>query len=145
MNRSEIAVNKFKEGYCCAQSVLFSYADQLGISEDLALRLANGFGAGMGRRQEVCGAVSGAILVLGLIYGRGVNDGKDKHESTYLKVRELIEKFEAQHGNINCKNLLAGCDLNTPLGQNHFKSKNMIEQCYGYVDSVVKILEEIIR
>ncbi len=145
MNRSEIAVNKFKEGYCCAQSVLYSYAEQLGISEDLALRLANGFGAGMGRRQEVCGAVSGAILVLGLIYGRGVNDGKDKHEYTYLKVRELIEKFEAQHANVNCKNLLDGCDLNTTAGQNHFKSKNMIEQCYGYVDSVVKILEEIIR
>ncbi|MDZ4132795.1 MAG: C-GCAxxG-C-C family protein, partial [Dethiobacteria bacterium] len=112
--------------------------------EDLALRLANGFGAGMARRQEVCGAVSGAILVLGLIYGRGVNDGKDKHEYTYLKVKELIEKFEAQHGNVNCKNLLDGCDLNTAAGQNHFKSKNLIEQCYGYVDSVVKILEDII-
>jgi C_GCAxxG_C_C family probable redox protein len=143
MNRSEIAVNKFKEGYCCAQSVLYSYAEQLGISEDLALRLANGFGAGMGRWQEVCGAVSGAIIVLGLIYGRGASDGKDKHEYTYLKVRELIEKFEAQYGSVICKNLLDGCDLNTPAGQNHFKSKNMIEQCYGYVDSVVKILEEI--
>ena len=143
MNRSEIAVNKFKEGYCCSQSVLFSYAEQLGVSEDLALRLANGFGAGMARRQEVCGAVSGAILVLGLIYGRGVNDGKDKHEYTYSKVKEFIEKFEAQHGNVICKNLLDGCDLNTPAGQDHFKSENMIEQCYGYVESVVKILEEI--
>ncbi len=143
MDRSEIAVNKFKEGYCCAQSVLFSYAEQLGISEDIALRLSNGFGAGMGRWQEVCGALSGAIIVLGLIYGRGVNDGKDKHHDTYAKVRELFERFEAQHGDIICKNLLDGCDLNTPAGQDLFKSKNMIEQCYGYVDSVVKILEEI--
>jgi C_GCAxxG_C_C family probable redox protein len=145
VNRSEIAVNKFKEGYCCAQSVLFSYAEQLGISEDHALRLANGFGAGMGRRQEVCGAVTGAIIVLGLIYGRGVSDGKDKHEYTYAKVKELIEKFEAQHGTVICKKLLDDCDLNTPTGQDHFKSENMINQCYGYVDATVKILEEIIR
>ena len=145
MSRSDIAVNKFREGYCCAQAVLFSYADKLNISEDLALKMADGFGAGMARKQEVCGAVSGAILVLNLLYGRGENDGEEKPEFTYEKVKELIDKFEARVGTINCRKLLEGCDLMTPEGQELFKSKNMSEKCCGYVDYSVKILHEIIN
>ena len=102
MDRSEVAVNKFKEGYCCSQSVLFSFCDNLGFDEDLALKIANGFGAGMGRRQEVCGAVSGAIMVLGLVYGRGINDEKDKHEFTYSKVQEFTGRFEEKYGSVIC-------------------------------------------
>jgi C_GCAxxG_C_C family probable redox protein len=143
MNRPEIAVNKFKEGYNCAQSMLFSYSDKLNISKDLALKLGTGFGGGMGRKQEVCGAVSGAIIVLNLLYGRGENEDKQKQERTYAKVRELIDKFEAKYGTVNCKKLLGGCELLTPEGQEQFKSEKKNEKCYEYVDYIVKILEEI--
>ena len=143
MNRSEIAVNKFKEGYNCAQSVLFSYSDKLNISKDLALKLGTGFGGGMGRKQEVCGAVSGGIIVLNLFYGRGENGDKQKQEHTYAKVRELIDKFEEKYDTINCKKLLGGCELLTCEGQEQFKSGKKIEKCYEYVDYTVKILEEI--
>ncbi len=142
MKRSEVAVNKFRDGYCCSQSVLFSFADKLEISEDVALKIANGFGAGMGRKQEVCGAVSGAVMVIGLLYGRGVNDGKDKHEYTYDRVRDFIDAFEAKHNTVLCKKLLDGCDLLSPQGQDYFKSNNMIEKCYGFVEDAVNILEE---
>lgn len=142
MKRSEVAVNKFRDGYCCSQSVLFSFADKLEISEDMALKIANGFGAGMGRKQEVCGAVSGAVMVIGLLYGRGVNDGKDKHEYTYDRVRDFIDAFEAKHNTVLCKKLLDGCDLLSPQGQDSFKSSNMIEKCYGFVEDAVNILEE---
>lgn len=142
MKRSEVAVNKFRDGYCCSQSVLFSFADKLEISEDVALKIANGFGAGMGRKQEVCGAVSGAVMVIGLLYGRGVNDGKDKHEDTYDRVRDFIDAFEAKHNTVLCKKLLDGCDLLSPQGQDYFKSSNMIEKCYGFVEDAVNILEE---
>ena len=142
MKRSEVAVNKFRDGYCCSQSVLFSFADKLEISEDMALKIANGFGAGMGRKQEVCGAVSGAVMVIGLLYGRGVNDGKDKHEYTYDRVRYFIDAFEAKHNTVLCKKLLDGCDLLSPQGQDSFKSSNMIEKCYGFVEDAVNILEE---
>lgn len=142
MKRSEVAVNKFRDGYCCSQSVLFSFADELEISEDMALKIANGFGAGMGRKQEVCGAVSGAVMVIGLLYGRGVNDGKDKHEYTYDRVRDFIDAFEAKHNTVLCKKLLDGCDLLSPQGQDSFKSSNMIEKCYGFVEDAVNILEE---
>ena len=143
MNRSEIAVNKFKEGYNCAQSVLFSYADKLNISNNLALQLSNGFGAGMGRKQEVCGALSGGILVLSLLYGRSENEDKQKQDITYSKVRDLMDKFKEKYTTINCKNLLDGCELLTPEGQDRFKSDKMIEKCYQYVYAVVKILDEI--
>ncbi|WP_027339474.1 C-GCAxxG-C-C family protein [Halonatronum saccharophilum] len=145
MSRSEVGVNKFREGYNCAQSLIFSYSDKVNISKDLALRLANGFGGGMGRKQEVCGAVSGGILVLSLLYGRGESEDKEKQEEAYSKVRELIDKFEDKYGTINCKKLLDGCSLLTPEGQEVFKSKQMIKRCYGYVDYTVKTLEEIIE
>lgn len=144
MIRSETAVNKFREGYNCAQSVLFSFADRLNISADMALRIANGFGAGMGRKQEVCGAVSGGILVLNLLYGRGENDDKEKQEFTYSMVRDFIDAFESRFNTVICRSLLDGCKLLTPEGQGRFKSENMIEKCYKYVDYSVGILEELI-
>lgn len=145
MDKSEIAVNKFKDGYNCAQSVLFSYADKLNISRDLALKMANGFGGGMGRKQEVCGALSGGILVLNLIYGRGENEEKQKQEIVYSLVRELMDKFEEKYGSVNCKKLLDGCELMTSEGQEQFKSNKLIEKCYDYVEFTVRALDEIIE
>ena len=144
MELSEVAVEKFKSGYCCSQSVLYSFADRVGLEPDLALKLADGFGAGMGRKQKVCGAISGAVLVLGLLYGRGEGEPEEKHEQTYAKVQELIERFEAQHGTAICRELLKGCDLLTPEGQAKFKGEKMIEDCYGFVADTVKILEDLI-
>ncbi len=143
MNRGEIGVNKFKEGYNCAQSVLFSYVNKLNISENFALKIANGFGAGMGRKQEVCGAISGGILVLNVLYGRGENEAKEKQEILYSKVRELIDRFEEQFKTVTCLNLLDDCRLLTPEGQERFTSDNMINKCYEYVDFTIKVLEEL--
>lgn len=145
MSNSHIALEKFKEGYNCAQSVLFCYADKLNISHDLALRMATGFGAGMGRKQEVCGAVTGGILVLNLAYGRGETDEKHLQAITYLKVVELMERFEAKHHTVNCKNLLSGCELSTAIGQQEFQANSLIERCHGYVESVVEILDEMVE
>jgi C_GCAxxG_C_C family probable redox protein len=139
-----MAVKKFKSSYCCSQSVLYSFADRVGLEPDLALKMADGFGAGMGRKQKVCGAISGAVLVLGLLYGRGEGEPEEKHEQTYAKVQELIERFEAQHGTVICSELLKGCDLLTPEGQAKFKGEQMIEGCYGFVADAVNILEDLI-
>jgi C_GCAxxG_C_C family probable redox protein len=144
MTKSEIAEKKFKEGFNCAQSVLFSYADELGLSRDLALRIANGFGGGMGRKQEVCGAVSGGIMVLGLKYGRGENEGKEKQELTYQKVRELIDAFVNEYGTMNCRELLSGCVLLSPEGQKQFSEKKLITRCHEYVRFVCDVLERIV-
>lgn len=86
------------------------------IQRDLALKLANGFGASMGCKQEVCGAISGGILGVSLLYGRGEKDDRQRQELTYAKVRELIDKFGVMHGANSCRRLLDGCELMTPEG-----------------------------
>ena len=144
MTHSEIAANKFKDGYCCSQAVLYSFADKAGISEDLALKIADGFGAGMARKQEVCGAISGSILTLGLHYGRGENESEEKHEYTYDRVRDFMARFEALHGSITCRKLLNDLDLNTSEGQERFKTENWHDACTNYVADAVRILDELI-
>ncbi|MFH1377668.1 MAG: C-GCAxxG-C-C family protein [Planctomycetota bacterium] len=138
------ATTKFLDGYNCAQSVLFAHCEELGLDEDLALKMACGFGAGMGRAQEVCGAASGGVLVLGLRHGRGSNDAPTATETTYAKTREFLTKFKAACGGLTCRELLKGCDLLTPEGHQQFKDNDLRRKiCVPCVEAAVKILEEM--
>ncbi|MBN2403542.1 MAG: C_GCAxxG_C_C family protein [Spirochaetes bacterium] len=142
--RSDIAVQKFKEGYNCAQAVLFSFCDELQIEKDLALKLACGFGAGIGRKQEVCGAVTGSAMVLGKKYGRGEREEISATENTYTIVREFIHKFEKKNGSIICGRLLNGCELLSQEGKKYFQENDLITRiCIPCVKSAVEILEEM--
>jgi C_GCAxxG_C_C family probable redox protein len=143
-NRTDIAVSKFSEGYNCAQSVFYSFCDDLGFDKNTALKMACGFGAGMGRKEEVCGAVSGGIIVIGAKYGRGEGQDRTPTELTYRKTRELMERFEQKHGTFICRKLLQGCELTTEEGQKHFKANKLSNTiCQPCVRSVVEILESI--
>lgn len=139
-----LAEATFKQGFNCAQSVLIAYADELGLPEETALKISTGFGAGMGRAQEVCGAVSGALMVISLLYGRGKNDGREKTVDTYLKVRQFIEAFTKVHGTIICRDLLPGCCLATEDGQTMFKEQGLIDKCYAFVKTACGILDDAI-
>ena len=146
MDRSEQAVLKFAEGYNCAQSVLFSFCDDLNLYKDKALKIACGFGAGMGRKEEVCGAVSGGIMVISAKYGRGENDERKATENTYAKIRELMDQFSQRNGTYICRELLCGCELTTPEGQKTFKENDYLNKvCKPCVKSVVEILDNIIQ
>ena len=145
-NRTEIAVSKFSEGYNCAQSVFYSFCDTLQFDKNTALKIACGFGAGMGRKEEVCGAVSGGIMVIGAKYGRGERDDRTATELTYRKTRELMDRFEKKHGTFICRKLLNGCELTTEEGQKHFKEHNLSDTiCQPCVQSVVEILDSIME
>lgn len=145
MDRSEQAIAKFVSGFNCAQSVLFSFCDELGLDKDKALKLACGFGAGMGRKGEVCGAVSGGVMVISAKYGRGENDERKATEITYAKVRELMNQFSEKHGSYICRELLNDCELTTEEGQKQFKESDYLNKiCKPCVKSVVEILESII-
>jgi len=145
MKRSEIAEAKFLEGYNCAQSVFYSFCDDLNFDKNIAMKLACGFGAGMGRKEEVCGAVSGGIMVIGMKYGRGENQDRSLTERTYQKTHELMDKFNEKHGSFICRKLLEGCDLTTHEGQREFKEKDLLNKvCKSCVASVVEIIEEIV-
>lgn len=142
---SEIADAKFMEGYNCAQSVLFSFCNELGLDNDTALKLSCGFGGGMGRMGEVCGAVSGGILVLGLKFGRGKNEDRAATDFAYSKIREFMSRFSARHGSCRCRDLLGGCDLTTPEGQAYFKENecfNLI--CRPCVRDAAMMVQDII-
>jgi C_GCAxxG_C_C family probable redox protein len=141
----EIADEKFVAGYNCAQSVMFSFCDEFGLNADIALKMACGFGGGMGRLGQVCGAVSGGILVLGLKFGRGQNDERVTTDLTYLKVREFMNRFSSLHGSCICRALLSGFDLTTSEGQANFKDNecfNLI--CRPCVRDAAFIVEDII-
>lgn len=141
--KMEIAVEKFLEGYNCAQSVLYAFCDDLQIEKDLALKIASGFGGGMGLKEDVCGAVTGGIIVIGAKYGRGENEDHAEAKITaYTKTRELIDQFAVQHGTFICRELLGGCDFTTVEGRKEFKEKDLFNKvCKGCVQDVVNILE----
>jgi C_GCAxxG_C_C family probable redox protein len=142
--RQEIAVTKFLEGYNCAQAVFYSFCDDLGIEKNNALKMACGFGAGMGLKEEVCGAVSGGIIVIGAEFGRGEKDDRTATELTYAKTRELMDQFARKHGTFICRKLLQGCELTTEEGQKSFKENDLLNKiCTPCVQSVVEILENI--
>lgn len=143
--RSDVAVEKFLAGYNCTQAVLYSFCDDLHFDKDQALRLACGFGAGMARKQEVCGAISGGIVAIGLKHGRGEGQDRTPTEETYRKVRELMSRFESKHGTCICRTLLNGCDLNTAEGQRSFKENDLLTKtCKDCVKTVVETLEDIL-
>ena len=142
---TETASEMFLSGYNCAQSVLWTFAPRLNLDPDTALKIACGFGAGMGRRQEVCGAVAGGIMALGLKYGRGEAQDRTATEETYAKTQELMRRFEAAHGSCNCRQLLGGCNLTTEIGRASFKDKDLLNTtCRPCVRTVCDILEDIL-
>ena len=143
-NKPDQAVETFKGGFNCAQAVFSTHADEFGFDRTTALKVSCGFGAGMGRRQEVCGAVSGAILLIGCKYGKTIREDNAANDLTYKLVRELSDKFIAKHGSISCKELL-GCNLQTPEGQQVFKENNYRDlKCTHYVHDTSESVEEIL-
>ncbi len=143
MNRSEQAKELFLSGYNCAQSVVLTFADDLKFSKELAQKMAAGFGGGMGKQQETCGAVTGAIMVLGLLKGEEVNNNDELKTAAYGGVKELTREFVASYKTIQCRELI-GCDLNTPEGSAKFKEEKLMENvCAGCVEKAVQILDKL--
>jgi C_GCAxxG_C_C family probable redox protein len=142
--KSDIAVEKLLSGYNCAQSVLYSFCDDLGLDKDAAMKMACGFGGGMGRAQEVCGAISGGVFALGVKHGRGEGQAKSATDETYVKVRELLAQFEAERGSTICRTLL-GCDLNTPEGKLFYKQNDLHNKtCKRCVQTAVEAVEKLL-
>ena len=142
MSKAESAINFFQNGYNCAQSVLAAYAADYDLEKEKALQAAVGFGAGMGRHQDVCGAISGAIIVLGLASSFKEEDGRPKINEVYAKVHSFLGEFAAQKGTIKCRDLLEGCDLNSEEGQKIFKERSLKENCRACVRLCCDMLDK---
>lgn len=136
----ELAVARFGKGHSCAQAVFSTFAEQLGMEYQTAVRLSAGFGGGMGLG-SVCGAVTGGIMAIGLKYGGG--DAKEKGR-TAKSVREFADRFKAKHQFLTCRELL-GCDVSTPEGRQQAKEKKLHSTvCNAIVTDAAKILKELL-
>jgi C_GCAxxG_C_C family probable redox protein len=143
-DKIEQAVETFSKGFNCSQAVFSTYAPLYGIDEKQALKIATGFGAGMARMEEVCGALTGAFMVIGA--KDGVTDPEDRPSlgRTYRGVQKLAGRFLELHGTIICRELLGGIDLNAEEGQKEFHGKDLKQSvCCECVRDAAKILEEM--
>lgn len=142
MNRyEEKARALFAEGANCAQAVFAAFSDVTGIDEETARRLASPFGGGMGRMREVCGAISGMLLVLGNREGYAAHDDAEKAR-VYATVQMLAERFREEHGSIICRELLGGnpsaAPTPTPRTEGYYKKR----PCGDMVGTAARILAE---
>jgi C_GCAxxG_C_C family probable redox protein len=119
MKPAEEAEGKFRKGFNCSQAVFSTFAEQAGVAESAALKIAAPFGGGLARGGEVCGAVSGALMAIGLHRASEQLELATK-EKTYALAQEFMTQFKARHGSIICRDLL-GCDFATPEGAARIK------------------------
>jgi C_GCAxxG_C_C family probable redox protein len=144
MSRIETAVSRFAEGYNCSQAVLSAYAGQLGLDEETAMKIAAGFGGGMGRMADTCGAVTGAFMVLGLQCGQASPDRQAK-EAIYRRIREYADRFRTRHGSLLCRELLE-CDISVPEGLQRARELELFSKtCPRFVRDACEILEEMLQ
>ena len=142
-NREEIAVGLYNSGFLCSQAVFAAFADRCGIKEEAALKIGACFGAGM-RKGEVCGACSGALMVLGMLYGQSSKEHpRDRDKANKVTIK-MMDRFQAVCGSYICNELL-GCDITTMKGVEYARENNLFtEFCPEMVANAVKILEQII-
>lgn len=142
----KLATDVFANGYNCSQSVFSVFATDFGVSRDLSLRLASPMGAGIARRQETCGAVTGGILALGLKYGKGEQGADADKKLAYEKAISLMSQFEQRHGSTVCLQLLDGNCMNTEEGVARIAAADMFNtRCSAYVQTAVEIVEQLLE
>jgi C_GCAxxG_C_C family probable redox protein len=137
-----LAAGRFARGYNCAQSVFSAFSEDAGVSNELALKLTAPLGGGMARAGETCGALSGALLALGLRYGTDRPEGK---EQMYRLAREFVEQFRSQHGSLVCRELV-GYDISTTEGLQAAREHNAFGSvCPVIVEQTARALARYIE
>lgn len=143
MSKADRASELFSNNFNCSQAVLTAFAADFGVDEELALKLGTQFGGGA-RNGEMCGAVSGALMVLGLKYGHYQADNIEQKSKAYSIASEYTRRFKDKNGSIVCRDLL-GYDLTKPEDMACIKEKNLFgEVCPKMIRSAVEVLEEIL-
>lgn len=138
------AAQLFLDGYNCAQAITVAFSDVTGLDKDFSARMASSFGGGMGRMREVCGAVSGMLMVAGILYGYDASAGEDAKKDHYALVQELAGQFKEEAGSIICREILKNppSDPNpTPRTEEFYKKR----PCTRLVILAARILDAYIR
>jgi C_GCAxxG_C_C family probable redox protein len=106
MNRTQKAIQLFNSSYNCSQAVLAAFADKAGLDEPTALKLASGFGGGIGCSGGTCGALTGAVMAMGLCCGTADSADNTTKLEVYRKVRQLTEEYKLRTGSTICRELM---------------------------------------
>ncbi len=138
------AVQKFTSGYACSQAILSAFASEVGLEQSQAVKLGAGFGGGLGRLGYACGAVTGAVAILGLKLSNGVGGDVTNRDTVYQAVQELCRRFAERHGAIDCRELI-GRDISTPEGFAAARQANTFRTiCPSFVRSAAEILQTML-
>lgn len=135
-----LSLRLMDEGYCCAEAVLLATARTRGIESPLVPAIATGFCTGLSGSDGPCGALTGGILAVNMIYGR--RSAEDLREANYRAVRNLVARFGARYGATQCTDLL-GCNPGTRYGRAVFAVKGLRRQCRDYVAEVARLVAEL--
>jgi C_GCAxxG_C_C family probable redox protein len=139
----EKAIRTFRSGLNCAQAVVTSYAEEMKFDNNMALSVSVGFGGGMGRLQETCGAVTGSFMVLGIFNCKKLTDNKDRKEATYSMIQKFSQEFKQINGTTDCLELLK-CDLKTEEGNGYAKENNLFGTvCEKCISDSVRIINKL--
>ncbi len=133
----------FIDGYNCAQAVLKSTLEARDLKIPSITRIAAGFGGGLGLCGEVCGAVNGAVIAIGLLLEQTYKDHKEHQRKSYEYVHEFIRLFKEKHGSLQCKDLL-GLDISNPENLKKANDEGLFEKvCLDYVATAIQLVLEM--
>ena len=147
-NHADIAKELFFKGYNCAQAVMCAFSDVTGYDIETSARMASSFGGGMGRMRQTCGAVSGAVMVLGIVKGYDDPEDYEAKKQHYALVREFADRFKEKNVSINCGELLKMASLNSQSGgQPEKRTKEYYQKrpCPNLVYDAALILDEMLK
>lgn len=143
-NPTDHALETFQNGFACSQAVLSAFAAELGLPVELALKLAAPFGGGIARRGEMCGAVTGALMVLGLKSGNTTAQDQAAKEFTYQQVEKFVARFTERNGSLTCRDLL-DCDISVPAELQRARDTKLFTTiCPRLVRDAAEIVGELI-
>jgi C_GCAxxG_C_C family probable redox protein len=141
----EKAIRTFRSGLNCSQAVLTAYSEEMKFDNNMALSVSVGFGGGMGKLQETCGAVTGSFMVLGIFNCKKLTDNKDRKEAAYSMIQKFSQEFKQINGTTDCLELLK-CDLKTEEGNRFAKENNLFGTvCEKCISDSVRIINKLIR
>lgn len=143
MTKSELARKNFEDGCNCCQSVVLAFAEEMGLTRETATLLSAGLGGGVGRLREICGAVSGAAIVLGMLHGSPDPRDRERKAALYAEIQRFAAAFAARHGSYICRDLLGlppGAD--DPVPGERTSAYYAARPCAGLVASMAELIEQ---
>ena len=140
MEHSFLAAELFLQGYNCAQAVVGAFCEDYGYDMQTATKLVSGFGGGMGRLREVCGAVSGMFMVAGLLYGN-----ENKKADHYKLIQDLANEFKEENGSIICRELIGVKGPEAPTPEKRTEKYYLKRPCAELVEMAADIIDKYIK